>query len=594
MLGRFWLVMLVLSCASLAPGLVSAQDSSLRLVLLPPSGSAQAAQAMEQAQRVFEARVSATGRFRFLGDRETETLFERAREATGVSPEAQREADLAAARRTYADWAVGFRVEGRDGAEVMVTVDVWNPTANERIHTDTEVVTGAPNLAAATRQAADALARRFLVSAPVRALEGQASTGPGRLDVVDVRPVPLRVFVNDREVGQAPGQFSGLPAGTVQIELRAPGHQSELRVIELRADEVVRIEGVRLSAQPLEVEVRVQVAGARILVDGQAVAVSEAGRFLQLSLPPSSEVLRIEREGYRPFTTRLRGGAGGARRFDVTLDTAAGPDGVSVQTAVCDHVHPQDGLRMCLVPAASVVIGSDLPSAPPEARPARPVTLTRNLLVHATEVTVAAYRRCVDAGACAAPGLEIRGSTDDTARSHSLHAACNFGAAGRDDHPMNCVNWHGAQAYCRWIGGSLLTEAEWEHAARGTAARSYPWTAEEVPDGALTCQWAKSALCAGSTTTGAVGERPSGRSPYGLHDMAGNVSEWVLDTWEASAYASWASVDPSVEGTASARRVVRGGSYRDFPPLLYTFFRARLPAAARPEHVGFRCAVVSP
>ncbi|MGM0574647.1 MAG: formylglycine-generating enzyme family protein [Myxococcota bacterium] len=209
------------------------------------------------------------------------------------------------------------------------------------------------------------------------------------------------------------------------------------------------------------------------------------------------------------------------------------------------------------------------------------------------EVTAGDWQACVDAGACDVV-------TDDGCGSEGT----NFGKQGKASHPMNCVTWHEARAFCEWEGKRLPTEAEWEKAARGgcalydgdcaSAMPKYPWGSDEP-----TCDNELVNLSWCVDGTGPVGELPKGSSPYGLLDIAGNAWEMVEDCYH-QAYdgapddgSAW--IEPAGECPFQGWRVVRGAvSHVGSISHQLVGVRASWRGGAKPDdaswRVGFRCA----
>ncbi len=226
-------------------------------------------------------------------------------------------------------------------------------------------------------------------------------------------------------------------------------------------------------------------------------------------------------------------------------------------------ISPVGGMVMVWAPAGEFTMGSgnaDVDAASDE-KPQHKVVV-EGFWISRTEVTNAQYARCVKAGACAAPNNQ------------------DYSRAEFANRPVTDVSWHNANAYARWAGGRLPTEAEWEKACRGTDARIYPW-GNTAPTSELANY--------NTSSASEVGSYPKGASPYGLLDMAGNVWEWTSSLVQGYPYNG---VDGREDQSApdSVARVVRGGSFGVDLRLVRCAIRVTLNPDLRGGGVGLRVA----
>jgi formylglycine-generating enzyme required for sulfatase activity len=260
----------------------------------------------------------------------------------------------------------------------------------------------------------------------------------------------------------------------------------------------------------------------------------------------------------------LRDAAGNETRLPRQLVVASRglvPLGRNAQGFV-RHERLRDGGRVVRIPASTFRMGSEVGAA--DEAPAHDVRLSAYLLDE-HEVTWEQFGRFAKARNIPGP-----------------RASAREGAAR---HPVVNVTWDAAADYCAWVGGALPTEAQWEFGARGRDGRQYPWGDAWEPRRA---NW--SGADDGFELAAPVGSFPSGASPFGVLDMAGNAAEWTSDWYGASSYADQAEAEDPLGPEDGDAKVVRGGHFgaREAANLRAARRSWLDPSSALPT-CGFRC-----
>ena len=282
--------------------------------------------------------------------------------------------------------------------------------------------------------------------------------------------------------------------------------------------------------------------------------------------------------------------------------TAPPPPPTIEEVVACGgrYVSPQDGVEMVLIPAGEFYFGAregDI-FAPDDELPGRRVYL-RAFLIDRDPVTNARFASFIAAGGYADRRYWSAEAWEWCQRA-GVRRPASLEKEGFDapDQPAAGVSWYEADAFARFAGKQLPTEAQWEKAARGTDARPFPW-GEGLP---------RSDRCNFNSKVGRTtppGRYPLGDSPYGLRDMSGNVNNWCRDYYWAGFYSYCArnglNRDPCLDeplrrslGLADAMRADRGGGFAtSFAcwEVLRTSGRLAWPPSHRQLWHGFRCVI---
>lgn len=234
------------------------------------------------------------------------------------------------------------------------------------------------------------------------------------------------------------------------------------------------------------------------------------------------------------------------------------------------------------VPAGEFIMGaaeSDAQATPDE-KPQHKVTLDA-FLISKYETTNAQYHAFVMAS-----GHRFPENCCDP--KYNLWKG-NVMIAGVEELPAINVSWDDAVAFCKWSGGRLPTEAEWEKAARGTDGRLYPWGNEPPSGNRANYSFDPVSMWDGPASLARKDQYEFGKSPYGAFEMSGNVWEWAQDWYEADYYKNSPSSNPKGPDKGEAR-IIRGASWRNTADMLRSSNRNKHAPTERRVYIGIRCA----
>lgn len=392
-----------------------------------------------------------------------------------------------------------------------------------------------------------------------------------------VEPAQAQVWVGGKAWAWDKGGMALMP-GRYEIRAQAEGYERMVKHVRVHAEDATV---VRLLLEPLPVAISIDSlpSGARVVLNQRDIGTTPIKamlkpRMYRLRLSSPSLVTVEQDIAIRAAAKQLQrwiiplGGAskvavdGGTRRW---IPRGGFLRGLSDQKIKQVNALCQQYRKDCHVSWWS------------DEQPERWIE-AGGFWMDQVEVTQARYKRCVAAGACSEPRY--------------LREASNL--------PVLGVSWSQSVAYCRWAGGRLPSEAEWEMAARGADGRLFVW-GEEWKQGAANHgvflperQTSGPFSGDGAHFEAVVGRYPQDRSIYGIFDLAGNLREWVADCYHASYFRVAPEKNPFHQAEACLMRVIRGGAWSSPPWDLRVTARQPAPPNTQSLAVGFRCAEDAP
>ena len=411
----------------------------------------------------------------------------------------------------------------------------------------------------------------------VRGLAGDAFTGKDWVALEELGVwMKQRVFAESNRK-QLP-QFGNI-SGEGQFVFMRPGDQVAVVAPPAPPDSsrpTVRIEPRQ---QLGTLAVIAQIDGIEVWLGQERIGETRVGSALLVEqLGAGHYRLRANKGGYKPWEREIQVAAD--RRSEVMIDI----EPLRPQTSTA--ITTDDGAEMVLIPAGEFWMGSDADDE--RERPRHRVVLDR-YYIDKHEMTNDRFKRFIDARGYERKELWSPAGWQWRTSQHGFDSSTitqphffNDPKWNGPTQPVVGVSWWEAEAFCRFVGKRLPTEAEWEKAARGADGRRYPWGESWDPGRSKSDH-------TNLHRTAPVGSYPQGVSAYGVHDMAGNAAEWVAD-WYAKDY-SRRSPEKNPKGpTGGESKVLRGGSWDNKGKDQRSTFRHDDTPSERGRRIGFRCA----